>query len=124
MFTDLPARHRRTHSTESKTHLVSLCQRRSVSVPSVALDNCTSTSLENAVTAPMVVANWISMQYYGSVVDNKRFGSGNKMLHNIVGSSIGDWKAMAVICALDWHYSRYIMVNTGLINHCATKCIS
>lgn len=37
----------------------------------------------------MVVANWISMQYYGSVVDNKRFGSGNKMLHNIVGSSIG-----------------------------------
>ncbi len=45
--------------------------------------------LELIMTAPMVVANWINMQYYGSVVDNKRFGSGNKALHNIVGGSIG-----------------------------------
>ena len=45
--------------------------------------------LELIMTAPMVVANWINMQYYGSVVDNKRFGSGNKVLHNIVGGSIG-----------------------------------
>jgi transposase-like protein len=36
MFTDLPIRHRRTHSTEFKTHLVSLCQP-GVSVSSVAL---------------------------------------------------------------------------------------
>ena len=41
------------------------------------------------MTAPMVVANWINMQYYGSVVDNQKFGSGNKVLHNIVGGSIG-----------------------------------
>jgi hypothetical protein len=41
------------------------------------------------MTAPMVVANWINMQYYGSVVDNQRFGSGNKVLHNIVAGSIG-----------------------------------
>jgi uncharacterized protein YbcC (UPF0753/DUF2309 family) len=45
--------------------------------------------LELIMTAPMVVANWINMQYYGSVVDNKRFGSGNKVLHNVVGGSIG-----------------------------------
>lgn len=45
--------------------------------------------LDLIMTAPMVVANWINMQYYGSVVDNKRFGSGNKVLHNIVGGFIG-----------------------------------
>jgi len=45
--------------------------------------------LELIMTAPMVVANWINMQYYGSVVDNATFGSGNKVLHNIVGGAIG-----------------------------------
>lgn len=45
--------------------------------------------LELIMTAPMVVANWINMQYYGSVVDNPRFGSGNKVLHNIAGGAIG-----------------------------------
>ncbi|MGB0722885.1 MAG: YbcC family protein [Gammaproteobacteria bacterium] len=45
--------------------------------------------LELIMTAPMIVANWINMQYYGSVVDNARFGSGNKVLHNVVGGAIG-----------------------------------
>jgi len=45
--------------------------------------------LQLIMTAPMVVANWINMQYYGSVVDNRRFGSGNKVLHNVVGGAIG-----------------------------------
>ncbi|TCV85163.1 YbcC family protein [Sulfurirhabdus autotrophica] len=45
--------------------------------------------LELIMTAPMVVANWINMQYYGSVVDNQRFGSGNKVLHNVTGGAIG-----------------------------------
>ncbi|NEX23156.1 DUF2309 domain-containing protein [Thiorhodococcus mannitoliphagus] len=45
--------------------------------------------LELIMTAPMIVANWINMQYYGSVVDNRRFGSGNKVLHNVVGGAIG-----------------------------------
>ncbi|WP_275402916.1 putative inorganic carbon transporter subunit DabA, partial [Acidithiobacillus ferrooxidans] len=44
---------------------------------------------ELIMTAPMVVANWINMQYYGSMVDTLRFGSGNKVLHNVVGGSIG-----------------------------------
>ncbi len=46
-------------------------------------------ALQLIMTAPMIVANWINLQYYGSVVDNRRFGSGNKVLHNVVGGSIG-----------------------------------
>jgi uncharacterized protein YbcC (UPF0753/DUF2309 family) len=45
--------------------------------------------LELIMTAPMVVTNWINMQYYASVVDNRRYGSGNKVLHNVVGGNIG-----------------------------------
>ena len=41
--------------------------------------------LETIMTAPMIVASWISLQYYASTVDNERFGSGNKTLHNVVG---------------------------------------
>jgi hypothetical protein len=42
--------------------------------------------LELIMTAPMVVANWINMQYYASTVNNAAFGSGNKVLHNVVGT--------------------------------------
>ena len=41
--------------------------------------------LETIMTAPMIVANWINMQYYASTVDNRYFGSGNKTVHNVVG---------------------------------------
>lgn len=41
--------------------------------------------LELIMTAPMVVTSWINLQYYASTVDNKKFGSGNKTLHNVVG---------------------------------------
>jgi uncharacterized protein len=41
--------------------------------------------LELIMTAPMIVTNWINMQYYASTVDNKNFGSGNKTIHNLVG---------------------------------------
>ena len=41
------------------------------------------------MTAPLVVANWINMQYYGSIVDNQRQGCGNKVLHNVVGGTLG-----------------------------------
>ncbi|MBF6059010.1 YbcC family protein [Thiomicrorhabdus heinhorstiae] len=41
------------------------------------------------MTAPMVVTNWISLQYYASVCDNYVYGSGNKVLHNVVDGSIG-----------------------------------
>jgi len=45
--------------------------------------------LELIMTAPMVVTNWINMQYFASTVDNKRYGSGNKVLHNVVGGNVG-----------------------------------
>ena len=45
--------------------------------------------LELIITAPMVVTNWINMQYYASVTDNLKYGSGNKLLHNVVGGHIG-----------------------------------
>jgi len=41
--------------------------------------------LQLIMTAPMVVASWINLQYYGSTVNNRAFGSGNKVLHNVVG---------------------------------------
>lgn len=41
--------------------------------------------LELIVTAPVVVASWISLQYYGSCVAPELFGAGNKLLHNVVG---------------------------------------
>jgi uncharacterized protein YbcC (UPF0753/DUF2309 family) len=42
--------------------------------------------LELIMTAPMVVATWINLQYYGSTVNNRLWGSGNKVLHNVVGT--------------------------------------
>jgi hypothetical protein len=41
--------------------------------------------LELILTAPVVVASWISLQYYGSVVAPLSFGGGNKLLHNVTG---------------------------------------
>ncbi len=41
--------------------------------------------LELILTAPVVVASWISLQYYGSTVAPEVFGGGNKLLHNVVG---------------------------------------
>ncbi len=41
--------------------------------------------LELILTAPLVVASWINLQYYASTTDNERFGSGDKTLHNVVG---------------------------------------
>ncbi len=47
------------------------------------------TLLEQIMTAPMIVTNWINLQYYASVTDNQHYGSGNKMLHNVVGGNFG-----------------------------------
>lgn len=41
--------------------------------------------LELILTAPVVVASWISLQYYGSSVAPDAFGAGNKLLHNVTG---------------------------------------
>lgn len=41
--------------------------------------------LELIMTAPVVVASWISLQYYGSTVAPGLFGGGSKLLHNVTG---------------------------------------
>jgi uncharacterized protein YbcC (UPF0753/DUF2309 family) len=48
-------------------------------------------TLELIMVAPMIVASWINLQYYGSTVNNRLFGSGNKVLHNVVGT-FGVWQ--------------------------------
>ena len=45
--------------------------------------------LEQIITAPMVVTHWINMQYNASVTDSLKYGSGNKVLHNVVGGNLG-----------------------------------
>lgn len=52
-------------------------------------DDKDHTILEALMTGPVVVAHWINFQYYASTVDNARYGSGNKVLHNIVGGHLG-----------------------------------
>lgn len=47
------------------------------------------TILELIMTAPMVVAHWINLQYLASTLDPDRFGSGNKLLHNVACGRIG-----------------------------------
>jgi uncharacterized protein YbcC (UPF0753/DUF2309 family) len=42
-------------------------------------------TLELIITAPVVVASWISLQYFGSSVAPAMFGGGNKLIHNVVG---------------------------------------
>lgn len=42
--------------------------------------------LELILTAPMIVTNWINLQYYASSVDNRLWGSGDKVSQNVVGT--------------------------------------
>jgi len=43
------------------------------------------TALENILTGPLVVGEWISTQYYFSTIDNAAYGSGSKVTQNVVG---------------------------------------
>ena len=45
--------------------------------------------LELLMTAPMLVTHWINWQYNASRCDPQRLGSGNKLLHNVVGGKLG-----------------------------------
>ena len=42
--------------------------------------------LELILTAPLIVASWINLQYYAATVHPEAFGSGNKVIHNVVGT--------------------------------------
>jgi uncharacterized protein YbcC (UPF0753/DUF2309 family) len=54
-----------------------------------ALQDADGGVLELLMTAPMLVAHWINWQYHASTCDPLRLGSGNKVLHNVVGGSLG-----------------------------------
>jgi uncharacterized protein YbcC (UPF0753/DUF2309 family) len=41
--------------------------------------------LENLLSAPVVVGEWINLEHYFSTVDVHRFGSGSKAYHNVAG---------------------------------------
>jgi len=41
--------------------------------------------LENILSGPLVVAQWINMEHYFSTVANAHYGSGSKVYHNIAG---------------------------------------
>lgn len=45
--------------------------------------------LEQLMTAPMLVTHWINWQYHASTCAPARLGSGNKLLHNVVGGNLG-----------------------------------
>ena len=44
-------------------------------------------TLELIMTAPMVVTNWINLQYFASTVAPDVYGAGNKILHNVVNEA-------------------------------------
>lgn len=45
--------------------------------------------LDQILAGPLVVAHWINMQYYASRLDPQRWGSGDKVLHNVVAGHLG-----------------------------------
>ena len=42
-------------------------------------------TLDQILSAPLVVASWINLGYFGATVNNAAFGAGDKTLHNVVG---------------------------------------
>ncbi|ODV07357.1 MAG: hypothetical protein ABT20_12350 [Rubrivivax sp. SCN 70-15] len=54
-----------------------------------AANDADGSVLELLMTAPMLVTHWINWQYHASTCDPQRLGSGNKLLHNVVGGRIG-----------------------------------
>ena len=50
-----------------------------------ALSDPEGAFLEKIMTAPLVVTEWINMQYYTSATDPWKYGSGSKVIHNVVG---------------------------------------
>ena len=41
--------------------------------------------LENILSGPLVVGQWINMEHYFSTTDNEVYGSGSKVYHNVAG---------------------------------------
>jgi len=54
-----------------------------------AANDADGSVLELLMTAPLLVTHWINWQYHASTCDPQHLGSGNKLLHNVVGGRIG-----------------------------------
>lgn len=54
-----------------------------------AADDAEGSTLGQLLAGPLVVAHWINLQYLASTTDPLRYGSGNKLLHNVVGGHLG-----------------------------------
>ncbi len=52
------------------------------------LDNENADILTSIFNGPLVVGEWINLQYYFSTVDNETYGAGSKVYHNVV-SKVG-----------------------------------
>jgi uncharacterized protein len=50
--------------------------------------------LEQILTAPVLVAHWINLQYYASTAAPVHFGSGDKLLHDVVGGQLGVYEGL------------------------------
>jgi uncharacterized protein YbcC (UPF0753/DUF2309 family) len=48
-----------------------------------------ASTLEQLLAAPVVVAQWITAQYWASTVDPDHFGAGDKTTHNVIGDGAG-----------------------------------
>jgi len=71
------------------------------------------------MTAPMLVTHWINWQYHASTCDPVRLGSGNKLLHNVVGASLASSRATAATCGSAYLASRCTMDSAGCMSRCA-----
>jgi uncharacterized protein YbcC (UPF0753/DUF2309 family) len=54
-------------------------------------------ALEALLTGPLVVAQWINLQYWCSTVDPERFGAGDKTTHNVLGAPDGAPAALSAV---------------------------
>ncbi len=48
------------------------------------IDNDNSDILTRIFDGPLIVGEWINLEYYFSTVDNKTYGAGSKIYHNVV----------------------------------------
>jgi uncharacterized protein YbcC (UPF0753/DUF2309 family)/formate hydrogenlyase subunit 3/multisubunit Na+/H+ antiporter MnhD subunit len=53
------------------------------------------TLLESLMAGPLVVGQWINMQYWCSTIDPERFGAGDKTTHNVVIGADGTENALS-----------------------------
>jgi len=60
--------------------------------PDIDLDG---TLLESLMAGPLVVGQWINMQYWCSTIDPDRFGAGDKTTHNVVVGADGAEHALS-----------------------------